>query len=217
MRVEADRTRRPGPTPARSALVAAFERLASVVGSDEDTASMAIETARLSASVRTRAPAAAGPGAGRLGDLQRRGQRRLREPRRSARWRRSMPGMAPRRWAIWPASSGTGDAQAWRAAELARALLARRAWRACSRRPTRTACRRAWFALPAVRAATGWNEWEGAEYISAEAWDQFVDAVAEREMLLDLSGCQRPRRRAAPACGRGGLSSLDGAGDSDAR
>ena len=61
----------------------------------------------------------------------------------------------------------------------------------------------AWFELPAVRAATGWNQWEGTTYIAAEAWDQFVDALAEREMLLDLPGASdhaaELRRRAAEA------------------
>ena len=36
----------------------------------------------------------------------------------------------------------------------------------------------------AVRAATGWNEWQGRTFISQEAWDEFVDAVAEREMVV---------------------------------
>ena len=73
----------------------------------------------------------------------------------------------------------------------------------------------AWFELPAVRAATGWNEWEGSTYIAAEAWDQFVDAVAEREMLLELSGASdyaaELRRRAAEASYR--LDSTDDAAD----
>ena len=44
---------------------------------------------------------------------------------------------------------------------------------------------------------------EGKTYIAAEAWDQFVDALAEREMLLDLPGASdhaaELRRRAADA------------------
>ena len=60
-----------------------------------------------------------------------------------------------------------------------------------------------WFESTAVRAATGWNEWQGHTYLSAEAWDEFVDAVAEREMLLELPGASNAaselRRRAAEA------------------
>jgi hypothetical protein len=98
--------------------------------------------------------------------------------------------------------AGTSDAQAWRAAELARALLALKPGELliaadAEGLPT------TWFDLPAVRAATGWNEWDGQAYISAEAWDEFVDAVAEREMLLGSSSASNAaaelRRRAAEA------------------
>jgi hypothetical protein len=98
--------------------------------------------------------------------------------------------------------SGTGDAQAWRAAELARALLAV-APGDLIKAADADGLPRAWFDLPAVRAATGWNEWEGETYISAEAWDEFVDAIAERELVLELSGASNAaaelRRRAAEA------------------
>ena len=101
--------------------------------------------------------------------------------------------------------SGTGDAQAWRAAELARALLALEPG-ALRQAADGEGLPSAWFDVPAVRAATGWNEWQGATYISAEAWDQFVDALAERALLLDLPGASDAaaelRRRAAEAAYR---------------
>ena len=72
----------------------------------------------------------------------------------------------------------------------------------------------AWFESNAVRAATGWNEWEGQTYLSAEAWDEFVDAVAEREMLVDQPGASNAaaelRRRAAEVSYR--LDSAEGSG-----
>ena len=98
--------------------------------------------------------------------------------------------------------SGSGDAQAWRAAELARALLAIEPGELVKAADAE-GLPRAWFELGAVRAATGWNEWQGSTYIAAEAWDEFVDAVAERDMLLDLPGAGNAaaelRRRAAEA------------------
>jgi hypothetical protein len=58
-----------------------------------------------------------------------------------------------------------------------------------------------WFESAAVRAATGWNEWEGATYLGQEAWDEFVDALAERDMLTGLAAASGSaaelRRRAA--------------------
>ena len=53
--------------------------------------------------------------------------------------------------------------------------------------------------LAAVRAASGWNEWQGATYISAEAWDEFVDALAERDCCSSCPEQQRRRRAAAPS------------------
>ena len=52
--------------------------------------------------------------------------------------------------------SGTGDAQAWRAAELTRALLALEPG-ALLEAADADGLPTAWFELPAVRAATGWK------------------------------------------------------------
>jgi hypothetical protein len=101
--------------------------------------------------------------------------------------------------------AGAGDAQAWRTAELTRALLAL-APGALVEAADADGLPLAWFESPAIRAATGWNEWQGRTYLSAEAWDEFVDAVAEREMLLDSrdasDAAAELRRRAAEAAYR---------------
>ena len=61
----------------------------------------------------------------------------------------------------------------------------------------------AWFESAAVRAASGWNEWQGATYLSQEAWDELVGALAERDDLLGLPNARDAaaelRRRAAVA------------------
>jgi hypothetical protein len=190
-----------GADAARSALTSAFERLAAVAGSDEDTISITIETARLAARVRTVRPrllaqALAGWTIfGAVGSIACDGHAERTVEAFDAWDGADAVGDLARR-------SGTGDAQAWRAAELARALLVLEPG-ALLEAADADGLPTAWFELPAVRAATGWNEWEGATYISAEAWDQLVDALAEREMLLDLDGASdhaaELRRRAAEA------------------
>jgi hypothetical protein len=201
-----------GADAARSALTAAFDRLASVTDSDEDIANIGLETSRLTARVRTVRPrllaqALAGwtifSAVGRVAC-------------------EGHPGRTSDAFEDWDGAdavgdlarkSGTGDGQAWRAAELARALLALEPG-ALLEAADADGLPRAWFDLPAVRAATGWNEWEGEVFISAEAWDEFVDALAEREMLLDLPGASdhaaELRRRAAEASYK--LEPTDGAG-----
>jgi hypothetical protein len=190
-----------GADAARSALAAAFERLASVVGSDEDAVTVTYETARLAAMVRMVRPrllaqALAGWTVfGAIGSVACEGHVGRIVDAFDAWDGADAVGDLARR-------SGTGDAQAWRAAELARALLALEPG-ALLEAADADGLPMAWFELPAVRAATGWNQWEGTTYIAAEAWDQFVDALAEREMLLDLPGASdhaaELRRRAAEA------------------
>ena len=201
-----------GADAARSALTAAFDRLASVTGSDEDVASIGLETSRLTARVRTVRPRLLAQAlAGwtifsAIGSVACGGH----------------PGRTSDAFEDWDGAdavgdlarkSGAGDGQAWRAAELARALLALEPG-ALLEAADADGLPRSWFDLPAVRAATGWNEWEGEVFISAEAWDEFVDALAEREMLLDLPGASdhaaELRRRAAEASYK--LEATDGAG-----
>jgi hypothetical protein len=38
-----------------------------------------------------------------------------------------------------------------------------------------------WLAIPAVAAATGWNEWQGAAYVGAEPFEEWLGALAARD------------------------------------
>ena len=212
--LSADPDTEAGADAARSSLTTAFDRLASVVDADGDTVSFAYDVARLAArvrSVRPRLLAQALAGwtiFSAIGDLACEGDRE-RVAAAFDEWDGAAAvGDLARR-------AGTGDAQAWRAAELARALLVLEPG-ALVEAADEPGLPRAWFESQAVRTATGWNEWQGQTYLSAEAWDEFVDSVAEREMLLELSGASNAaselRRRAAEA---GYRLDLDGDGTSD--
>jgi len=190
-----------GADAGRAALAAALDRLTAVIGdsAEVDTVSSAHETSRLAAKVRLVRPRLlAQTLAGwtifsAVGELACDGQ-----AERTAQAFDDWDGAA----AVGDLArrAGTGDAQAWRAAELARALLALEPGELLMAADL-DGLPMAWFELPAVRAASGWNEWDGQAYISAEAWDEFVDAVAEREMLLELPSASDAaaelRRRAA--------------------
>jgi hypothetical protein len=190
---------RAGSDAARAALAEAMERLAAVAEADEDTVSIAYDTARLAARVRGVRPrllaqALAGWSLFEaVGTVACEGDHERTTAAFDDWDGAAAVGDLARR-------SGTGDAQAWRAAELARALLALEPG-ALLEAADGDGLPRAWFDLAAVRAATGWNEWEGQTYIASEAWDEFVDALAEREMLFDLAGASdhaaELRRRAA--------------------
>jgi hypothetical protein len=75
---------------------------------------------------------------------------------------------------------GFGDADAWRAVELTRALLAipRGALRAAA---ASEGSPDDWFEHEPVRAAAGWNEWQGQRYLTREAWAELLDALAVRD------------------------------------
>lgn len=184
---------------ARASLALAFDRLAAVVGVKEDTVSVAHEASRLAARVRAVRPrllaqALAGWTVfSAIGDLACEG-----DAERSVNayddWDAAVTvGDLARR-------AGSGDAHAWRVAELSRALLSVVPG-ALVAAADEDGLPSAWFESSAVRSATGWNEWQGQVYLSQEAWDEFVDALAEREMLLELSGASAAaaelRRRAA--------------------
>ncbi len=106
--------------------------------------------------------------------------------------------------------AGSADAQAWRVVELTRALLTL-APGVLAEMAAGDGLPGAWFASPAVRLASGWNEWQGATYLRQEAWDELIDALAARDLLLDLDGAEvaatELKRRAAAAGYR-----LDGEG-----
>ncbi|MGD8684159.1 MAG: alpha-amylase family glycosyl hydrolase, partial [Chloroflexota bacterium] len=190
-----------GADAARASLTAAFERLASIVGADVDTVTFAYDVAKLASRVRSVRPRLLAQAlAGwvlfdAIGDLACDGDRE-RVVAAFDEWDGAAAvGDLARR-------AGTGDAQAWRASELARALLALSPGQ-LEAAADAEGLPAAWFESAAVRAATGWNEWEGRTYLSAEAWDEFVDVLAEREMLLDVPNASNAsaelRRRAAEA------------------
>ncbi|MFV2062466.1 MAG: alpha-amylase family glycosyl hydrolase [Chloroflexota bacterium] len=96
--------------------------------------------------------------------------------------------------------SGSGDGQAERVVELARALLAIEPG-ALASAASADGLPLAWFESEAVRTAVGWNEWQGATYLSQEAWDELIGTLAERDGLLEVESAgpaaAELRRRAA--------------------
>jgi hypothetical protein len=78
---------------------------------------------------------------------------------------------------------GHGDAVAWRVVELARAMLAI-APGAIVRAADDDTILAAWLEDVGVRAASGWNEWQGRRYIRREAWDQLIETVVARDRLV---------------------------------
>jgi glycosidase len=46
----------------------------------------------------------------------------------------------------------------------------------------------AWLELPAVRVATGWNEWQGSAFVSREAVEEWLDTLAAREAASGATG-----------------------------
>ena len=97
--------------------------------------------------------------------------------------------------------SGSSDAHAWRVVELARALLAIEPG-ALGLAVEETGLPLGWFESSALRSAAGWNEWQEVAYVSQEAWDEVVDAIAARDGLMemvdtDLAAAELKRRAAA--------------------
>jgi len=79
------------------------------------------------------------------------------------------------------------DAQAWRAVEVVRAVVAlasipRGAPEGSVGVPT------AWFDDASVRAATGWNTFEGASYVNREAYGELLQTLAARDTVLGVPG-----------------------------
>jgi hypothetical protein len=95
--------------------------------------------------------------------------------------------------------AGSGDGQAWRAAELARALLAIAPGALEALPPLGLPV--TWFEHAAVREAAGWNRWQEVTYLSREGWAELVDALAARDTLFGIKGGDAAavelRRRAA--------------------
>ncbi len=197
--VGTDPETRTGTDAARASLAAAMADLADVVGVAADTVSIAYEMSRLAGQVRSVRPrllaqATAGwatfSAIGELacdGDVER-------TTAAFDEWDAAAAvGDLARR-------SGSTDAQAWRAVELARALLAV-APGMLAEAANDDGLPLAWFESAAVRVATGWNEWQGKTFLAQEAWDEFVDALAERDLLAGPSAASGPaaelRRRAA--------------------
>ncbi len=197
---EVDDTRA-GADAARADLATALEHVGDVAGADADTVSIAYDTARLTGevrSVRPRVVAQSLAGWAIFGAIAEAAS--LEEPARVEAafddWdgATGVSDLARR--------AGAADAQAWRVSELSRALLALPPGE-LARAADAEGLPLGWFASPAIRAAAGWNEWKGETYLSAEAWDELIDAVAERELLLELPSARDAaaelRRRAADA------------------
>jgi glycosidase len=190
---------RTGADAARASLSAAFERLAAAAGVSGDAAGLVHDTAVLALTVRSVHPGLIAQALAGWVVFEAVGSLAC--------------GADAARTAVafddWDGASavselarraGAGDAHARRVAELARAMLVV-APGALAEAADEEGLPSAWFELPAVRAATGWNEWRGGRYISAEAWDEFVGALSEREALLGSSdvgeAATELRRRAA--------------------
>jgi hypothetical protein len=113
-------------------------------------------------------------------------------------------------------AAGGSDADAWRGTELARALL-RLPPGALEEAARAEGLPLEWLVHETVRAATGWNEWQAEAWLSREAWDELVDALAERDVLLAVEGAREAaaelRHRAAALGYRaGGRPRAAGAG-----
>ncbi len=46
----------------------------------------------------------------------------------------------------------------------------------------------AWLLVPAVRVATGWNQWQGATFVSRESAEEWLAALAAREAATGATG-----------------------------
>jgi len=188
-----------GADAARASLATAIENLADVAGVNEDTVSIAYEVSRLAGQVRSVRPRLLAQAVAgwvifsAISDLACDGDGEVVTSAFDD-WDAGVAvGDLARR-------SGSTDAQAWRAVELARALLAVSPGE-LAEAVDHDGLPIGWFESAAVRAAIGWNEWQGETYVAQEAWDEFVDALAERDMLVGLSAASGPaaelRRRAA--------------------
>jgi glycosidase len=190
-----------GADAARASLAAAVERLAVAAGLTDDTISIAYDLSRLTSQVRGIRPrllaqAVAGWAIfSTVGDV-------------ACESDVDRTVMAFDEWDAAEAvgdlarRSGSGDAQAWRAVELARALLAT-APGALGVAVQQDGLPLDWFESGAIRAASGWNEWEGTTYLGQDAWDEFVDGLSERDHMLDVAdvadAAAELKRRAAAA------------------
>jgi hypothetical protein len=167
-------------------LAEALTRLAVTVGSETNTVSIATEAGRLATASRTVRPRllaqaiAAWAIFSAIGEVACAGDAHCVE-RAFEEWD-GAEAVADR-----ARRAGATDAQAWRAAELARALLVLAPGElAAAAGEVRLPA--AWFEHASIRSATGWHEWQGRYFISAEAWDELVDALGEREALLGHTG-----------------------------
>jgi hypothetical protein len=97
---------------------------------------------------------------------------------------------------------GSGDADAWRTVELVRALLVLVPG-ALTKAAEAEGLPVRWFEDASVCQASAWNRWQEQAFVSQEAWDELVDALAERDALLARSGvaaaASELKRRAATA------------------
>ncbi|MEA2623798.1 MAG: hypothetical protein QOH61_2708 [Chloroflexota bacterium] len=95
------------------------------------------------------------------------------------------------------------DHDVWRTLELVRALLALGSG-AGSLAASGALVPSTWFDDGAIRAAAGWNDFEGTEFVRREAYAQLVEALAARDAVLgSAASFDLARRRLAAAGGQG--------------
>jgi hypothetical protein len=82
---------------------------------------------------------------------------------------------------------GLDDAARWRVVEAVRALVALPADALAGSRKDAQGLPESWFESMAVRSAVGAHEWEGADYIVQERWEELLDALAARDVVAGRS------------------------------
>jgi hypothetical protein len=98
---------------------------------------------------------------------------------------------------------GLDDPTGWRIVELVRAMVALGS--ADSERPAADEdMPRHWFEEAAVRSAAGWNAYQGASFVTREAYAELLEAVAARDALLAKTRSFATARSRAAAAARAG-------------
>ena len=95
-------------------------------------------------------------------------------------------------WAAGPAVSRVVGELGLSADDATRVTVMTRALLALPRAPLTDAGQEdllgVWLDVPAVRAATGWNRWQGAAFVSQESIEEWLGALAARETATGATG-----------------------------
>jgi glycosidase len=94
---------------------------------------------------------------------------------------------------------GLEQPMAWRGVELVRALLALPPGALGEAAGIASGAPESWFDQPAVRAAAGWNSYEGVAWVNREAYLELLDALAGRDTVAGHPGAFDARRAVAEA------------------